>query len=390
MNTRFAGSRHLDERRRRRLAGESDGVAQSLVTSPSAERPESATERKTPLNSGRDTVSPVPTIIPAQLWKYILLAVAGIMICGLTLAGGYFQEDCTRLLGPGIAQLLAFTNGRMTLFLSTVLLLLAAELALVIWWRRSKSPRDFGGRYRVWMRAASVWILFAFCAATGAHWAFSSTLLSAVRVEFWQNATLCWLVPAIALGSALFWQLRGEMRGSRIGRILLYLGGGMCLISAALLLLPPMGGTKRLDDVVAQGIPLCVHLCFFLSMVFHCRYVFHVNADPSEDHLPRRAAAKEEQCDTKSPEESTEDSAEDLADARDVQVDEETTTPLDRDTSAAEEENEEDFVVEDASPERQSDEHPEPHRPNMKGLTKRQRRALQKARREEQRALQAQ
>src|SRR5690606_8391178 len=145
MSIRFAGSRFVHERRRRRLAQECGGV--SVV--PVDEHPSASTQASgVGLPAARPVVhTPVTSVIRPQLWVHWTITV----LCLAAWGGMMYLGDLAERTDFGLRDILGLRSGRVTNFFSTLMLLWAGQLSLLIYWYRRKSRNDFAGRYRMWL-----------------------------------------------------------------------------------------------------------------------------------------------------------------------------------------------------------------------------------------------
>jgi hypothetical protein len=276
MSARFAGSRSLDERRRRRLAAGAEEPGPSGETAAACGR--SAAE------GGRRLAPRVPLqkIISPRGWKVWLVVLAAYALGAGVLLAGAGVSRWERFLGPGIARLFAIGEARVTTFCGLLLLLASSQLALVIWWARSRSPRDFAGEYRIWSWASVVLFGAACAVATDAHHAWSETILWLWRTDFRHHATLAWLTPVALIAGTLFSSLLRDMAESRINATLLCLAAAAGVAAALCSFMRPED--PRMLELVQQGTVLFAEVSLFSALLLHARHVAYWSADPP----PRR------------------------------------------------------------------------------------------------------
>lgn len=331
MTIRFAGSRSLDERRRRRLATEADDARESrtplpqMTHEPGAERTDNS--RRTQ-NATADLAA-VRRLVPNRLWQLWVVAALGLLsICSLLIAG-YYASTAPGYLGSELTTILAVryvahptlhasppdqTVSESTLppthaapthmaathvpvttltalqghalpspacrFLAELLLVLSAQTSLLIWWVRSRSENDFDGRYSIWLWTAALWFVCALCVATGLHHVGSRLLLSVWPLDLWRKETLCWLIPFAAVGDGLLLGLRRDMRGCRLSLRLLTFSTLAFLSGALLVLLPDMAMHLVEQSLYTHGAFLLSELGLLVSLALHLRYVVHESAEP--------------------------------------------------------------------------------------------------------------
>src|SRR5262245_40349395 len=272
MDARFAGSNRLGDRRRRRLAVESDETLESPVELRALEGPagvnrtvETAHATATPPQSPTPQL-PLASLVPLAWWKYALAGFAIAAASAGIVTAGWFAESWAESAGPGIGRLFGSPAAPVAGWFSSLLLGLCAQGALLIRWARSRSAKDFDGRYRVWTWTAVVWALFSLAAGTGAHRALGETILPFWKPPIGHRDVLSWLIPAAGIGLAVFWLLRREMSGCRASRLLLDLAA-LLYLGASILQLEVDGrlaGFAR--SVAVEGAALAGHVALIVSM----------------------------------------------------------------------------------------------------------------------------
>jgi hypothetical protein len=293
MDTRFAGSQRLGDRRRRRLAVETEearDAASSAVELPAAPGKKRLVDR-----AGVETVlAPLPAaialpatlVIPIAWWKYLIGAVLSLAITAGTLIAGWRVVDWSAASGPEMNRLFDLADPSIAKWLSSVLLFVSAQLALLIWRARSQSLKDFSGRYRLWTRAACVWFVMSGCIATGAHDAFGEMLLHLWPTACGCKPLHCWLIPATVCGVWIVVALGQEMAGCRTSRILLCAAASWYLVSIGARLELNAALLRNLRDLAIWGGVLAGSVSIFLSMWVHARHVLHCTADPTDQRAP--------------------------------------------------------------------------------------------------------
>lgn len=284
MEARFAGSQRLGDRRRRRLAVETeDGSDPGLTVGelPAADGFGRTVHSAGPEATREPIALPLERLIPVQWWKYALGAFAGLLLGGGILATSWYEPLGAQLAGPGVTRLFTLPGAPVAAWFSGLLLILSAQLALIIWWGRSRSLKDFDGRYRLWTRTAGVWLLVSFCAVTGAHRAWNETVLRFVPPGVLPVESLPWLVPAAIAGIGILVVLNREMSGCRASRTVLFCAAFCYAASGGLHLPLGIPLASRVRELSLAGTALLGHLCLFLSMWLHARHVLHCTPDPS-------------------------------------------------------------------------------------------------------------
>ncbi|MBI3866586.1 MAG: hypothetical protein HY290_32290 [Planctomycetia bacterium] len=292
MGARFAGSQRVGDRRRRRLAVEAEeGVDQTVtrreLTSPSGasrfvDRPHAENGDAGPALAE----FPLVRLIPVESWKYFVGGLGGFAICAAAVIAGRLAPSIVGAAGTSLERALR-PEGATTKWLSGLMLGLSAQLSMVIWWARSRSLKDFDGRYWFWAHAAVIWIAFSGCLAIDAT-QVAIDLLQQLRPGTsggW--AAQAWAIPASMIGA---WMARGlfrETSGCRASRTLLLAALASYVASAAydLGFLSSTGPAARIL-FVHTGL-LAGHAVLLLGLWVHARHVIHCSSEPAQS---RKAA----------------------------------------------------------------------------------------------------
>lgn len=275
MSISFAGSRCVDERRRRRLAQEADLEPQPERRGPVRARAESGSRK---VEERRPPASPAESIVRPQLWAHVLITMLTMMAgAGLLLGGDWIDRH-----RPDLAQSFGLQAGRLVWLFHVGCLLLASQLAYINLWYRVRSRKDFSGRYRVWYFVVPAWLVFCACVATDGH-----HLLARAANARWplplQNAELLWWMTPTGVVLVTFARLLShEMRRTRGGMLFLWTATIAALVNAAVLLGRPMLGESHSVLMIEQGLALLWPASLMLSMMYFARYVIHVSSEPSE------------------------------------------------------------------------------------------------------------
>ncbi len=309
MGARFAGSQRVGDRRRRRLAVEADECADASTERQALPAPEGASRSvDLPHADTANTrelpygVLPIAQIVPPEWWKY---AAGGIAVLGMNcalVAAGWLAPQVSAAAGPAVERIFSPANGPATKWYSGLLLGLSAQLALLIWWARSRSLKDFDGRYWLWTRAAVAWLAFSGCLAIDAGQA-AVDVLRHFRPDLNQGySALAWLIPASIVGISIGRGLLREMSGCRTSQMLFStaLAGYVAAVGFDLGLTSSI--EPRVQALLSQIGLLTGNAALFFSMWVHARHVIHCSSDPAQSskrmwriprphfHMPRLPA----------------------------------------------------------------------------------------------------
>ncbi|HET6328888.1 MAG TPA: hypothetical protein VFG04_29665 [Planctomycetaceae bacterium] len=275
--TGFAGSRSLDERRRRRLATDAESVA---LEQPADASPRRSSASKVKRKTRGPAHFPLRKVISIRYWKlaavilFATLAAAGILL------GGWAAAIYGERLGPGFVFLFRLDAARLVRGFAVIGLLLAGELALLISWARAQSLQDFNGRYRGWVFCALLGFLAAFGLQTQLAAAWSATATWLWATPFSHKATLLWLVPTVACALFVHVYLVREMRDCRLSSTFAWLAALFGCGAAVIVLARPLPLPTPQTRLLECGVAMLFVLCAFSSLLLHARHVVYICADP--------------------------------------------------------------------------------------------------------------
>jgi hypothetical protein len=275
--TQFAGSRSLDERRRRRLATESDeALTEAPAVAPVLRR---ASKSKEPSKARGPGHFPLRKIISSKLWKHSVVGLFGLVLAGALLVAGWAAHEHAARLGPGFVWLFDLPAARIVrLYLSTAMFL-SSELALLVWWLRSQSLQDFKGRYRGWVGCAALGMIAAVAVQTNALRAWNETAQWLWHLDD-SRLRLSWLVPLVLCGLAAWRFLYREMRDCWTSVALLWLA----LLFGAAAIVPALGSPLPMSAFAIRlmqcGLAMAAVLCLFMSLLLQARHAIYVTVEP--------------------------------------------------------------------------------------------------------------
>jgi hypothetical protein len=285
--TGFAGSRSLDERRRRRLATGSESAALELHPDASPRRSSAAKvkrKRRGPAHF------PLRKVISIRYWKLAAVILCATLAAAGILAGGWAASTYGEQLGPGFVFLFRLDSARLVRGFAAIGLLLAGELALLISWVRAQSLQDFNGRYRGWVFCALLGFLAAFGLQTQLAAAWSATASWLWAAPFSHKATLLWLVPTATCGLFVHVYLVREMRDCRTSSLFAWLAALFGCGAAVIVLARPLPLPLAHARLIECGVALLFVVCAFSSLLVHARHVVYICADPPSSGPSRLAA----------------------------------------------------------------------------------------------------
>ena len=293
MSARFAGSRSLDDRRRRRLATEAGDEVKST-----SRRTQRSTKTKPKEEEPRLQIThfPLRKLISPRRWKIWAITLAILVVnAGILWAAVAIGPKAVEY-GPNVVRLIDLQSGRLPSLLCAACLFLAAETAVFIYWIRSRSPYDFGGSFRVWLWGSATFCVLGCLAVSQAHLAWSQVVCRFWAARFPHRETWCWLLPIACCVGPIAIRLLRDMRASRTSSAFFLFAGASCFASIGwqfdLWTWPTDPETQILAETVAL---VLTGWAVFSSMLHHARHVLHVSTDPPEVLLKARLEKRAEQ-----------------------------------------------------------------------------------------------
>lgn len=276
MTARFVGSQELAQRRRRRLAQEALGLTSIPEPGRVSRSASDPILSRAPLPRTGVSYSgprlPRETMIPGS-WK-VISALGGL---GLLAWGAVIWLSMSQWsIRMGLADLVSLSGGAIPRYFSTVALLLTAQLSLLIYWHRSRSRKDFLGRYRIWGWAGLFWCVLCLANATQFHHPLLEYLESHVSINCWRGANLFWFIP-LAIGMLTLYRLIGrDVNPSRPSTIAWNLSFCLGLLVAGLYFGLELLFPDSLRAPMRVGTTLLWQDTLAFFCLIHARYVTHV------------------------------------------------------------------------------------------------------------------
>ena len=272
MSPRFAGSRMLDERRRRRLASELVHTPDCGFSTEDCGLGDVSTVsiRSNPdiqISKPEFPALPLRKIVSPTIWKHCVLASVVLCTCLLldTAAG---RVDGSL---PGTSDLREFLR-RLVTCASVVLLFVTSQFALLIGWLRSRSPQDFDGRYRAWYWCGALLLVSAMGVGIGLDGPAALRLLRSAGVLTSPLPAWALWSPVTAVCGLTAWHCWRDMARCTSSRILLAISlPQLFAVQFERVLVPGITGFNTI--LPSLGVLL-------LSFYLHARFVSFVCCDP--------------------------------------------------------------------------------------------------------------
>jgi hypothetical protein len=290
----FAGSRQLDERRRRRLASNPVHDAPTETTSTeSVPSDDGSVDEQNRSHFSHVSHFPLRKLISPKAWKLWGIGLLGLLAGVALLRAGQFAAEAGSGTSDGFVRLFDPVNGRAMRVYGSVLLMISGQLAILIGWVRSRSPLDFGGRYRVWTKIAAAGVAASLFLITDFHLLIMDVIQWRTNMDQSYQLQLCWLIPAVICAAFLFRMMHQEMRENRLSLVLLWVAAASGLITTLQNAGVSLPGFEGETQLLKSGIVLFAQLSLMMSLLFHTRHVIYVSLDPPEKKsVPKRSRSQ--------------------------------------------------------------------------------------------------
>ncbi|MCH7687247.1 MAG: hypothetical protein IH899_11295 [Planctomycetes bacterium] len=219
-------------------------------------------------------------LISPKAWKLWGIGVMGLLAGAALLRAGQFAAEAGSGTSDGFIRLFDPANGRALRVYGSVMLLLSGQLAMLIWWVRSRSPLDFGGRYRVWMKIAAAGVAASLFLITDFHVLVMELIQGQTGINRSIQLELCWLAPVAIFAAFLLRMMHQEMRENRVSLVLLWTAAASGLMTTLQIAGFPLPDSESDTQLVKAGTALFAQLGLMMSLLFHTRHVIYVSLDP--------------------------------------------------------------------------------------------------------------
>lgn len=269
----LGGSKMLDKRRRRL-------VLETEVDS-SATAPEPTKEIDSTKVGLADLSLSLTQVVPQRLWMCWAIGAIGAFLSGVFLSAWLLAENASSH-GSALSDMISLFADRLLRAGGAVAWLLAGQLSCAVWWARSRSRLDYGGRFHVWGWTAAGFFLAAMMCLTDSHrfvaqvvaWEFTGA------TERSTGVTAIWLLPIFVGGLTLWATLATEFRDSLHSRVLHSLAAVMAFLLVIAEFSVGRIGTETEREFLGKLLLVAMQWCHLMSVWLHLRHVVHVSADP--------------------------------------------------------------------------------------------------------------
>jgi hypothetical protein len=291
-STSYRGGQH--DRRRRLLTDELSHSSQWPVYRTAAD--EDALLRKTSHYGNAEFLEEpagLLNLIPRQPWTLMLALLAGLALStGLELVydwmAGHYAAS-----GTLPAALDLNSKGSLGNWYSSLILLAAASVALIVYSVRRHRIDDYQGRYRIWLWAAACWFLLATDQAASLREGFRELMIGLTGSRLFGCGDIWWASVYTLLLGSVGSRLIIDMRANWPAMISLVLAGMVSGLAMAMRLGLTWLEPGKHEIMLRAGIEMGSSLLVLATMCLHARHVIF----DAEGLLPSSEADADEESD---------------------------------------------------------------------------------------------
>jgi hypothetical protein len=271
----FRRSTQHSERRRRMLSDEqmlSRGSSESTQATPQRRSPAKKTPSYTEA-AHMDQQAHITDFIPRRpsvvaLWFFSALTV----IAGITAAHCCVDQWSVALGGIDLSVLRFGTDSGSGLaaWFSSMMLVGASLVAVLIYALRRHKSDDYRGRYRIWMWAGICWMAMSIDTVSGLHALLKNIIAQVAGSTVWGDGSILWIGSAVSLIGVVALALTMDMRSCRTAVTSMVLSAVAYAVTIAghfeLVVAVP-------SVLLTTASAMCGHLFLLASMTLFARHV---------------------------------------------------------------------------------------------------------------------
>ena len=288
MSNGYSGASRDLSRRRRWLSQLSEESPLVSVERPRRARAE--TEDEASLSevsvSSEGTVS---SLLPRRTWVLASMVVCGLLTWATVVGVGLWLD--LEQLDPW-RDIFGLQSGRLVRFYTTIALLTCAQLSYLILWRRSRSRKDFSGKYRIWFWVGAVCSIFCVATATRFHETAAANLTRGLSLVWVESATLCWMVPASAMLLSAMHLMRRDMPYRSASTHWVQVSRGLAFVTGSSLLIGSWVLPARWMIPVNAALSALWPTVFAATLLIHVRFVTYVTNEAARELRPPSRTAR--------------------------------------------------------------------------------------------------
>lgn len=260
-----------DDRRRRVLTEELLGSSASAVetTMPSA-RVAAGRHKE---GSFMDRQPRITDLAPTRLGVIALLVLLGVgVIAGLEALYHYMPTWAEHTTDGRIAAFDLDGEGSLGAWFSSVQLLGASLLSLLILSVRRQKADDYHGRYRVWFWAALLFFVMSVDEAASLHEGFKEMMAHLTGQRLAGDGSLWWAIAYVLVGGPIGLRVLLDVRRSRAAVTCMVLTALLYVLAVAVQLQWIMPQRGALGVMVEEGLEMTANLTLLLGLTLYARF----------------------------------------------------------------------------------------------------------------------
>lgn len=274
-SSKFGRSGQRDDRRRRLMTDEglADEPAEDQAGADPPRRRRS--KRRTAQHYGNaeflNQARRVVDLVPLRL-----LIIWPLFAAGLATIAGIEALFASMPEIAGGARLAAFDlagTGNLAAWFSSLMMLAATWMALMVYSVRCHRVDDYRGRYRVWLWTALCWFVAASDQAANLHQGVQQMMVRLSGTALYGDGDLWWIIAYLLLATAIGSRLLLDMWECWLSTAVLLLAAATYLATALLRLGVVVCASAAEEVMAISGTEMAGNLLVLLAMALHARHV---------------------------------------------------------------------------------------------------------------------
>ena len=223
---------------------------------------------------------PVSSLLPSRTWVLALLVGCGLLSWAMVVGIGAWLD--LQQIDPW-REIFGIRSGRFLRFYTTISLLTCSQLSYLILWRRSRSRKDFAGRYRVWFWVGAVCSVFCVATATQFHESLARQLTGRMSLIWMDSATMCWMVPATTMLLSAMHLMRRDMPYRTVSTAWVQVSRCLAIMAGTSLLIGSLIWPEEWVTTINAALSALWPAVFASTLLIHARYVTYVTNEASRE-----------------------------------------------------------------------------------------------------------
>jgi hypothetical protein len=262
-----------DERRRRLLTEDSSSatVAPPDEGAPAAKGEKTVRYADGALHANRLRIT---DLVPQQPWLLAVLFLGGVLVvAGLEGLYHWMPALSAQTTDGRIEAFDLDGEGSLAVWFSSMTLVAASAVALLVYSVRRHKADDYHGRYRIWVWAALCWLVMSIDECGSLHEGFKEMMAHLTGTRIAGDGSLWWAGAYLLVLGGVGVQLLLDMKECRSSTAAFLATGVAYAVAVAAQLGWLMPETGARGVMLEEGAEMIGNLFLLLSMAIHLRYV---------------------------------------------------------------------------------------------------------------------